>query len=230
MHASSQPLGGDTNQGDMPWHLSHQRERKLGESHERLLQYGKPSDGPDLSRLKHCHASITHPMLDEKEAGRWQPIVAAAEWYTRRRDDMHCNSPMDAPLYQPFGPRVSQCLPSSSPQNLCKSGDTWGFSTENNQPGVCICDCSAVSCMAASGPLPRFLLRSSPHAHSPPSSMTARVNLSPHDTAIRGATLRGRAYIAPGAGARGLISAQTETQTGGFSHASAEHTNVYKAT
>jgi len=139
-----------------------------------------------------------------------------------RRWTLHSTSPSD--------PGVSQCLPSSSPQNLCKSGDTWGFSTENNQPGVRICDCSAVSCMAASGPLSRFLLRSSPHAHSPPSSVTARVNLSPHDTAICSATLRGHAYIAPGAGARGLISAQTETQTGGLSHASAEHTNVYKAT
>ena len=51
MHASSQPLGEDTNEGGAPWHLSHQRERKSGESHERLLQYGKLSDGPDLSTL-----------------------------------------------------------------------------------------------------------------------------------------------------------------------------------
>ena len=41
---------------------------------------------------------------------------------------------MYAPLYQPFGPRVSQYLHSSSPQSLLKSGDMWGFSTENNQP------------------------------------------------------------------------------------------------
>jgi len=46
---------------------------------------------------------------------------------------------MYAPLYQPFGPRVSQYLHSSSPQNLRKSGDMWGFSTENNQP-VRSCD------------------------------------------------------------------------------------------
>jgi len=59
---------------------------------------------------EHCHASITHPMLDRKGAGQMQPnwgisaktIVAAAEWYTRRREDTYRNSPMDAPLYQPF--------------------------------------------------------------------------------------------------------------------------------
>jgi len=87
---------------------------------------------------KHCHASITHPMLDTKRAERTQQnrkppgktIVAAAEWYTRRQDDTYRNSPMYAPLYQPFGPQVSQNLHSSSPQNLRKSGDMWGFSTE----------------------------------------------------------------------------------------------------
>jgi len=92
--------------------------------------------------LQHCHASIFHPMLDAKGAGWLQPnreisvktIVAAVEWYTRRRDDRHRNSPMDAPLYQPFGPRASQYLHSSIPQNLRKSGDMWGFSTENHQP------------------------------------------------------------------------------------------------
>jgi len=83
---------------------------------------------------QHCHASITHPMLHTKGAGRLQPIVAAAEWYTRRRDDTYRNSPMDTPLYQPFGRQVSQYLHSSSPQNFRKSGDMWGFSTENNQP------------------------------------------------------------------------------------------------
>jgi len=41
---------------------------------------------------------------------------------------------MDAPLYRPFGPPVSQYLHSSSPQNFRKSGDMWGISTENNQP------------------------------------------------------------------------------------------------
>jgi len=91
---------------------------------------------------EHCHASTTHPMLDTKGAGQMQlnrgipakTIVAAVEWYTRRREDTYRNSPMDAPLYQPFGPQVSQYLHSSSPQNLRKSGDMWGFSTEDNQP------------------------------------------------------------------------------------------------
>ena len=36
---------------------------------------------------------------------------------------------MDAPLYQPFGPQVSQYLHSSSPQNFRKRSDMWGFST-----------------------------------------------------------------------------------------------------
>jgi len=91
---------------------------------------------------KHCHASITHLMLDTKRAERTQQnrkfpgktIVEAEEWYTRRRDDTYRNSPMYAPLYQPFGPRVSQYLHSSSPQSLRKSGDMWGFCTENNLP------------------------------------------------------------------------------------------------
>ena len=90
---------------------------------------------------QHCHASITHLMLDTKQAERkkqnrktpGKTIVAAAEWYTRRRDDTYCTSLINAPLYQPFGPRVSQYLHSSSPQNLRTSGDMWGFITENNQ-------------------------------------------------------------------------------------------------
>jgi len=81
---------------------------------------------------KHCHASITHSMLDTKGTGRVQPVVAAAEWHARRRNDTYRNTLMDAPLYRPFGPPLSQCLHSSSPQNLRKSSDMWGFSTENN--------------------------------------------------------------------------------------------------
>jgi len=84
--------------------------------------------------FQHCHASITHPVLDTKGTARLQPVVAAAEWYTRRQNDTYRNTPMDAPLYRPFGPPVSQYLHSSSPQNLRKSGNMWGFSTENNQP------------------------------------------------------------------------------------------------
>ena len=41
---------------------------------------------------------------------------------------------MDAPSYQPLDLQVSQYLHPSSPQNLRKSGDMWGFSTENNKP------------------------------------------------------------------------------------------------
>jgi len=91
---------------------------------------------------EHCHATITHPMLDTKGVGKMQlnrgtsakTIVTAAEWHTRRRNDTYRNTPMDVPSYQPLRPRVSQYLHSSSPQNLRKSGDMWGSSTENNQP------------------------------------------------------------------------------------------------
>jgi len=91
---------------------------------------------------EHCHATITHPMLDTKGVGRMQlnrgtsakTIVTAAEWHTRRRNDTYRNTLMDVPSYQPLRPRVSQYLHSSSPQNLRKSGDMWGSSTENNQP------------------------------------------------------------------------------------------------
>jgi len=41
---------------------------------------------------------------------------------------------MDASSYQPLDLQVSQYLHPSSPQNLRKSGDMWGFSAENNQP------------------------------------------------------------------------------------------------
>ena len=91
---------------------------------------------------EHCHSTITHPMLDTKVHGRTQrnrrysakTIVTAAQWHTRRRNDTYRFTPMDAPSYQPLGPRVSQYLHSSSPQNLRKSDYMWGFSTENNQP------------------------------------------------------------------------------------------------
>ena len=51
---------------------------------------------------------------------------------TRRRNDTYRATPMDAPSYQSLDPQASQYLHSSSPQNLRKSGDMWGFSTENN--------------------------------------------------------------------------------------------------
>jgi hypothetical protein len=91
---------------------------------------------------EHWHATITHPILDTKVHGWTQrnrgtsakTIVTAAQWRTRRRNDTYRFTPMDVSSYQPLGPRVSQYLHSSSPQNLRKSGDMWRFSTENNQP------------------------------------------------------------------------------------------------
>jgi len=82
---------------------------------------------------KHCHASISHPVLDTKGTGRTPPAVSAAEWHTRRRSDTYRSKPMDVPLHRPFRPPVSHYLHASSPQNLRKSSDIWGFSTENNQ-------------------------------------------------------------------------------------------------
>ena len=61
-------------------------------------------------------------------------IVTAAEWHTRRRNDTYRFTLMDASSYQPLDLQVSQYLHPSSPQNLRKSGDMWGFSAENNQP------------------------------------------------------------------------------------------------
>ena len=63
---------------------------------------------------EHCHASITHPILDTKRTRRVQEdrkppgrtIVAAGEWYTRRLGDTHCNTTMYSPTFKPFGPCV----------------------------------------------------------------------------------------------------------------------------
>jgi len=42
--------------------------------------------------------------------------------------------PMGCPPFQPLDLQVGHHLHPSSPQNLRKSGDMWGFSTEHNQP------------------------------------------------------------------------------------------------
>jgi len=58
----------------------------------------------------HCHATITHPMLDTKKHGRTKhnrshstkTIITAAEWHTRRRNDTYRFTPMGSPLDQPL--------------------------------------------------------------------------------------------------------------------------------
>ena len=90
----------------------------------------------------HCHATITHPMVDTKGQGRWnrgrrisaKTIVTAAEWYTRRRHNIYRSIPMGSLPLQPLDHQVGHYLLPSSPQNLRKSGNMWGFSTEHNQP------------------------------------------------------------------------------------------------
>jgi len=84
MHAFSQPLGGDTNEGGATWHPPHQCEGKAGESHD---VYFSVESSVMVQISEHCHTSITHPMLDAKQAERTQQnwkipgktIVAAAE-------------------------------------------------------------------------------------------------------------------------------------------------------
>jgi len=89
----------------------------------------------------HCHATITHPMVDTKGHGRWnrgrrssaKTIVKAAEWYTRRRHNIYRSTPMGSLPLQPLDHQAGHNLHPSSPQNLRKSGDMCGFSTEHNQ-------------------------------------------------------------------------------------------------
>ena len=61
-------------------------------------------------------------------------VVAAAEWYTRRRNHIYRTTPRGNPPPFPSDHQVEYHLHYSSPQNLRKSGDLWGFSTQDNQP------------------------------------------------------------------------------------------------
>ena len=91
---------------------------------------------------EHCHATITHPLVDTQKQrrsnrGRRKPtkiIVTAAEWYTRRRHHSYRSAPRGTPPPLPLDHQVEYHLHYSSPQNLRKSGDLWGFSTQDNQP------------------------------------------------------------------------------------------------
>jgi len=76
--------------------------------------------------LAHCHATITHPMVDTKGHRRWyrgrrisaKTIVTAAEWHTRRRNNTLRSTPMGSPPFQPLDLQVGHYLHPSSPQNL----------------------------------------------------------------------------------------------------------------
>jgi len=89
----------------------------------------------------HCHATITHPMVDTTKRGRSyqsrrnsaKTIVTVAEWHSRRRNNTYRFMPMGCPPFQPLDLQAGHHLHPSSPQHLRKSGDMWGFSTEHNQ-------------------------------------------------------------------------------------------------
>jgi len=102
----------------------------------------------------HCHATITHPLLDTKAHGRThsnrrhsaKSIITAAEWHTRRKNDTYRSPPIGGPPTQPLDLQVGYHLHPSSPQNLRKSGNIWGFSTEHNQPVRSFDDPSCLIC------------------------------------------------------------------------------------
>jgi len=102
----------------------------------------------------HCHATITHPMVDAKRPGRRnrarrnsaKTIVTAAEWHTRRRHNPYRSTSMGSPPPQPLDHQVGYHLHYSSPQNLRKSGDMWGFSTQHNKQDRSYDDSSCLIC------------------------------------------------------------------------------------
>ena len=78
-----------------------------------------------------CHATLTHPLIDTKTdrrkyRNRPRPakfVTTAAEWHTRRHTDNYRLPPPNAPH------PTREELHHSSPHNLRRSGDMWGFST-----------------------------------------------------------------------------------------------------
>jgi len=103
---------------------------------------------------EHCHTTITHPLVDTQKQkqgvrGRRKPtktIVAAAEWHTRRRNHFYQSTPRGTLPPHPLEHQVEYHLHYSSPQNLRKSGDLWGFSTQDNQPVRSYDDPSCLIC------------------------------------------------------------------------------------
>jgi len=94
-----------------------------------------------------CHATLTHPIIDTKIARRQyrkRPrssfVTTVAEWYTRRRTDTYRSPPPSAPH------PMREELHHSSPHNLRRSGDMWGFSTAQNQAVQSFDDSSCLIC------------------------------------------------------------------------------------
>jgi len=95
-----------------------------------------------------CHSTLTHPLIDTKTArrkyrNRPRPttfVTTAAEWYTRRHTDNYRFPPPNAPH------PMREELHHSSPHNLRRSGDMWGFSTAQNQAVQSFDDSSCLIC------------------------------------------------------------------------------------
>jgi len=95
-----------------------------------------------------CHATLTHPLIDAKTYRRkyrnrprsTKFVTTAAEWHTRRYTDIYRFPPPDAPH------QLGEYLHPSSPHNLRRSGDMWGFSTAQNQAVQSFDDSSCLLC------------------------------------------------------------------------------------
>jgi len=94
------------------------------------------------------HTTITHPLIDTKtdrRKHRNRPhspkiVTTASEWHSRRHTDIYRFLPPDAPH------PMSEHLHPSSPHNLRRSGDMWGFSTVQNQAVRSFDDSSCLIC------------------------------------------------------------------------------------
>jgi len=102
-----------------------------------------------------CHITLTHPLVDtqadrRKYRNRPRPakfVTTAAEWYTRRHTDIYRFPLPNAPRQLSEEPHpMSEELHPSSPHNLRRGRDLWGFSTEQNQAVRSFDDSSCLIC------------------------------------------------------------------------------------
>ena len=94
-----------------------------------------------------CHATLTHPIIDTRPSrrknrsqSRSSVVTTAAEWYARRHTDKYRFPPPSTPH------PMHEELHHSSPHNLRRSGDLWGFSTLQNQAVQSFDDPSCLIC------------------------------------------------------------------------------------
>jgi len=102
-----------------------------------------------------CHMTLTHPVIDTRPVRRQyrkrprstQIVTTAAEWHTRRHTDIYCFPPPNALRQLREEPHpMSEELHPSSPHNLRRGRDLWGFSTEQNQAVRSFDDPSCLIC------------------------------------------------------------------------------------